>query len=158
MAEIKMPSGELVIVDDADVELVCQYAWSWATIRGGPKGYARAKFRDAEGRRKSISMHRLIMAAPPGSIVDHVSGDTRVNKRVNLRIATVSQNRANSKMVVGTSSGYKGVRKMPSGRWKAGITANHVWHYLGTFDTPIEAHAAYVTAAQQHFGEFANEG
>ena len=59
------------------------------------------------------------------------------------------------------SSGYKGV--FPSGKkWKA-IIGKHKKQgykqvYLGTFDTPEEAHKAYCKAGKKLHGEFANFG
>jgi len=41
-------------------------------------------------------------------------------------------------------------------RWVAQINANGKKIFLGHYDTPEEAHAAYKEAALKHFGEFAN--
>jgi hypothetical protein len=85
--------------------------------------------------------------------VDHINGDRTDNRRDNLRVATKAQNTSNKAAIV--AHGFKGVVFMPNGRYKAQITAQRKTHYLGIFETPEEAHAAYVAAANQHFGEYA---
>jgi hypothetical protein len=51
--------------------------------------------------------------------------------------------------------GLKGMSIRPNGRYQARIRVDKKIIWLGTFDTPEEAHSAYVQAAKQHFGEFA---
>ena len=105
--------------------------------------------------------HRLIWLMyhgqwPPQEI-DHINGDRADNRIVNLRLATASQNRANSKVYKTNRCGFKGVARTPYGRWVARIHFEKT-KYLGTFDTPEEAHAAYVRAAQAAHGIFARSG
>lgn len=57
----------------------------------------------------STPLHRLIMGAKPGQIVDHINRDTRDNRRANLRFVTPSQNMMNRKCP--NKSGYIGVFK-----------------------------------------------
>lgn len=40
-------------------------------------------------------MHRLLMAAPPGLVVDHINRDSLDNRKSNLRLVTVQQNACN---------------------------------------------------------------
>jgi hypothetical protein len=40
-------------------------------------------------------------------------------------------------------------------KWIAQIGHNKQHFFLGSFDTPEQAHAAYCEAAREHFGEFA---
>lgn len=103
-------------------------------------------------------MHRLILGTSVGMEVDHVNGDGRDNRRVNLRLATHSQNMANQrKRRDGISSRYKGVwyerrRKRP---WRAKIKVRGRQVNLGYFETEEEAAYAYNLAALEHFGGFA---
>jgi hypothetical protein len=90
----------------------------------------------------------------PGRELDHINCDKSDNRIANLRQATRSQNIANSRARSDSTSGIKGVRlHKPSGRWMARLTGGGKRH-IGLFDTPEAAHAAYVAAAEKHFGEF----
>ena len=87
---------------------------------------------------------------------DQKDRNTFNNQRLNLREATPSQNKMNSKIRSDNTSSYKGVSwcKLMQ-KWKARITVNGKRIHLGYFDDPKEAHEAYCTAADQYFGEFA---
>jgi hypothetical protein len=104
--------------------------------------------------------HRLawlyINGSMPSMDIDHKDGDPSNNRWENLREATDSQNQANSKRPKNNTSGSKGVwREMATGRWNAYLNAAGKRIYLGTYDTVVEASAAYLAGARQHFGEFA---
>jgi HNH endonuclease/AP2 domain len=90
---------------------------------------------------------------PP--VIDHRDRDPSNNRWDNLRRATVSQNNANRRRPKSNACGFKGVCRLPSGRWRAIIHKNGRRYELGVFATPEEAHAAYVAAARKLFGEFA---
>jgi hypothetical protein len=83
--------------------------------------------------------------------IDHKNTRRADNRWRNLRPATRSLNRANSRIAKNNTSGLKGVRLYRSGKFQARIGQTH----LGYFDTAIEAGTAYITAAKKHFGEFA---
>jgi hypothetical protein len=89
-------------------------------------------------------------------IVDHRDRNPLNDRPGNLRPATRTQNNANSK---GRSkSGLpKGVIRCQSLKnpYQAQITVNKVNRSLGCFATPDLAHAAYLKAALEEFGEFA---
>lgn len=103
-------------------------------------------------------MHRLVMGAVSGQIVDHISGDIRDNRRVNLRICTHAENMRNRRSVSGSSL-YKGVKieLRPSGssRIRATITHNRKTIHLGTFKTEEDAARAYDAMAIRLQGSFA---
>lgn len=91
----------------------------------------------------------------PKHHIDHINGDKRDNRICNLREATNKQNAANSPRRKDNTTGFKGVRRARrKGKWWAYIHINGHDKYLGTYDTPEEAHAAYVRAAEIEFGSF----
>lgn len=88
--------------------------------------------------------------------LDHKNGIRDDNRIANLREATRSQNMANA---YGKSrSGLpKGVTRKNS-KFQAEIRCNGERTYLGVFETPESAHAAYCDAAKLHFGNFWYDG
>jgi hypothetical protein len=85
--------------------------------------------------------------------IDHINGDRSDNRLNNLRLATVSQNRQNSSARKGRDL-PKGVKRN-KGRFGARVTCNKTVHWLGTYDTPEEAHAVYMAAVKELHGDFA---
>jgi hypothetical protein len=104
-----------------------------------------------------VSMHREIMNAPAGLLIDHRNRDTLDNRRNNLRLATYSQNGCNSKIdKTKTTSKFRGVRFIKkTGKWAANIRINGKKTWLGSFKTEIDAAKAYDAAAREYHGEFA---
>lgn len=93
----------------------------------------------------------------PEGQIDHINGVRDDNRIGNLRVATNSQNKANSRKPRTNTTGYKGVQ--PRGeRWIAQIKHGGKRRFLGTFPTPEEAHQAYCRAAAETFGTFFHPG
>ncbi len=91
--------------------------------------------------------------------IDHINGDRMDNRWANLRLATNSQNHANSKRYVTNRCGFKGVSwRSDKNKWSARIVRNYRAKNLGYFDSPEQAHEAYVRAAEVVHGEFARAG
>lgn len=92
----------------------------------------------------------------PKSHIDHINGNRSDNRISNLRLASQSQNRQNSKTPKNNTSGYKGVScDTRHGTWRARIFVNNKDKYLGTFKTKEQASEAYIDAAKKYHGEFA---
>jgi hypothetical protein len=142
---IPLGCGKYALVDAADYEWLNQ--WRWHSING----YA---VRCERGKR--IFMHRAIMRAPKGKIVDHGDGNRCNNYRTNLRICTRQDNVHNAAKRAGSSSRYKGVSfcRRP-GKWHAQIKFKGHSIHLGYFGDEAEAARAYDRAAVERFGVFA---
>lgn len=104
--------------------------------------------------------HRLIwmlanqQQIPLGMDVDHINRDKLDNRPVNLRLATPTQNKANTGKQRNNSTGYKGVFN-DKGKFRAKIKANGIQRFLGSYSTAEAAAAAYDCAALKAFGSFA---
>ena len=93
----------------------------------------------------------------PSGFVDHINGVITDNRIVNLREATPSQSTANTGLRRDNRCGFKGVTFQAHKRRKYGarIVKDGVTTWLGSFLTAEDAHAAYMKAAAEVFGEFA---
>jgi len=102
---------------------------------------------------KTFRLHRSIVNAPDGKVVDHINGNPLDNRRSNLRICTTAQNLRNSKS---RNGGAKGVRWKPrDGKWEAIIKIDYKDYSLGTYHNKTEAVRVYDAVARYYFGEFA---
>jgi len=82
--------------------------------------------------------------------IDHENGDRSDNRFLNLRVATSAQNRQNVFVPQRNNrSGFRGVFKGRRG-WQAHITVDQKTRHLGVFESPEEAHQAYLMAKQTH--------
>lgn len=156
MKEIELTQGKVAIVDDRDFELLSAYKWT-AHDKNRKTFYAvRLVYPNGKyGAAVSIKMHRLILGVnDPDVWVDHIDGNGLNNTRENLRVCTRAENQQNRGANRNNKSGFKGVIACKrSGKWIAKIMANRKSTHIGRFDTPEEAHAAYVRAAESlHWG------
>jgi hypothetical protein len=110
-----------------------------------------------QGRRIQIAAHRLAWALYHGEHptleVDHEDLNRSNNRIKNLRHATRSNNLANRPNVGDLPKGV--TRSRRKGKpYQAQVTIDGVYRYLGCFECPQEAHAAYLSHALPHHGEF----
>ena len=86
----------------------------------------------------------------PRGVVDHVNGDTTDNRWANLRDVPQATNTQNiRKPHRDNKVGMQGVVLRSSGKYAANIYINGRQTCLGRFETPDEAHAAYVAAKRE---------
>jgi hypothetical protein len=142
MAEILTKEGAIVLVDESALPTLRRYTWHLDR-----DGYAA---RSANGTRY---MHREVVKAAPGEIVDHRNGDRLDNRSANLRKTNATGNSANRKPM--SSSGFKGVTLHSCGRWQAQIKTGNRGRYLGLFASPEDAARAYDRAALAAWGSSA---
>lgn len=151
MREIPLTRGLVAMVDDGDYESLSSHKWH--ALRGSAKFYAARRL---GSRGTYLLMHRVILNAPGGMYVDHISGSTLDNRRSNIRVVTPAQNNMNRGASSTNKSGFKGVCWEPRFKfWRATIKAGGKHVHLGHFTSPQEAHAAYCAAAKELHGEYA---
>lgn len=149
---IKLTKGYETTVDPIDADLA---QFKWYACGQENNNYAK---REVKGKTESI--HRIVMARIigrnllPEEKVDHADGNRFNNCRSNLRLASQRQNCQNVKKGKANTSGYKGV-SWHVHAWMSQISINGKKTYLGLYDTPEQAHEAYMEAARKHFKEFA---
>ena len=152
----KKAAGRVALVDDGDYELVCQYRWHVfeEKMKPGrrPKGPYAIANSYATGQHVIIRMHCLIMDAKG---IDHIDHDGLNNQRLNLRIATGSQNNQNARPRLEGTSQYKGVCRVRRGLWRTYIDLEGQRRFQADFASELEAAYAYDAAARELFGEFA---
>lgn len=91
----------------------------------------------------------------PDKDLDHKNLERDDNRIENLRVATDSQNHANTRAKV-SKSGLKGAHwNGARNYWQSYIRVNGRSKFLGRFDNPQAAHEAYAAAAISIHGEFA---
>ena len=154
MQQIPLSKGHFAVVDDADYLLVAQFKWCY------DNGYAVRKVTISPGKYKKLLLHRFLLNAEHGQMVDHADGNRLNNTRSNLRICNGTQNNANRRRLpvrTGRSaSRYRGVSKsLNSSYWGARIRINERLTYIGSFSTEEAAAKAYDAKAIELFGEFA---
>ena len=120
-------------------------------------GYPSTNLTLPGGEKLQILAHRAAWALVAGEHclgrIDHRDNDFSNSKFGNLRPATPSQNSGNRRSRPDKLKGA--FWDAEHGRYRAIITVAGKRTHLGRFDTEEQAHAAYVKAAVDGFGEFA---
>lgn len=104
------------------------------------------------GKKTTISLHRLITGFIKGMHVDHINHDTLDNRRNNLRIISNSENQQNRKGATRSSTtGIRGVYwSKKSKKWKVQIKVNKVQIHIGYFNSIEEAEHAAIEARSKY--------
>lgn len=145
MKYINLTQGYKAMVDDEDYKKVVKYKW-FVQITGNCK-HARTY-----NAGKPFFMHRILIEVPQGLFVDHINGNGLDNRKINLRVATHSQNMMNRKTHKNNTSGFKGVSWIKrTQKWQAMISTKH----LGEFKSKTEAVNTYNAAAKKYYKDFA---
>jgi hypothetical protein len=147
---IYLPCGRVAIVDPEDFDrAIARGAWRSHRSNRGRTYYARVTTKSGD----HAFLHRFLLGAGAGDVVDHRDGNGLNCTRLNLRVTTRALNNTNQPKR-GARSKFKGV--WPAGpSWCAMIASSGKRLYLGTFPTEIGAAMAYDVAARQLHGEFA---
>lgn len=133
--------GNSFWISAGDLEKIKPYYFSLH----GDDGYSSAVIGG-----KRFYLHRFIMNAPKGMVVDHINRLREDNRRSNLRICTKSQNNRNS-----SCKGYYFNKRY--GKWQAYIALDGKRKSLGTFENEIYAKSARRNAEKEYFKEYAQK-
>lgn len=138
MKIITLHDGHQTFVDDDIFEKYGKYRWYYSE-----QGYAIfGEKRD--GIKAYCKLHRLILDAPAGLLVDHEDRDRLNNIRKNLRLVNMQGNVHNQKKRWGTINNYKGTQYVKNVRsWQARCRMNGNDFFLGYYGSEIAAAYAY---------------
>ena len=158
MKVIPLTRGKYTIVDDEDYERLMQHSWAWvpSTNSKSGMGYAVRKGSKRRGEPRTVQMHREILHAAEGTIIDHLNRNSLDNRKENLRFASVQKNAFNrSKPVMKCTSRYKGVFQRKNKKyWTARIKFNDRHVELGSYEDEEKAAAVYNFASRIFFGRY----
>ena len=148
--QIPLTRGMTALVDDQDYAVLSDYEWH--ALKCGSKLYAAS----TTPNKQKLLMHRIILGATDGQVIDHLNGNGLDNRRGNIRIASISINNHNRTKKFSNKSGFRGVSKdIWYDGWRAYIRENKKTKYLGYFHNPEDAAKAYDISALRLFGEHA---
>jgi hypothetical protein len=133
------------LIDSVNFDKVNQCTWSLS--KGG---YANGSMKIGDITVR-ISMHRLIMDAQTGTIIDHKNHKKLDNRGSNLKFVTSNQNNQNRTKLTNTTSKYYGVSFRKSGvnkKWLASLAHKS----LGCFASEEDAAYYYDCKAKELYG------
>ncbi len=146
---IQLTQDQHALVDASSLSLLSKY--SWYAVRDRKGFYARAWIRG-----RPVGMHRVLLGAVTGQLVDHVNGDKLDNRLRNLRFCTARENAGNKR--IKSSTGYKGVhfdkRAKKHPYTARGMNAGKRIR-LGVYSNAEDAARAYDAWAIDYYGDFA---
>src|SRR3972149_4572931 len=107
MKRIPLTQGQYALVDDWNYDYLNQ--WKWYAYKRKNTYYAQRNIR-INGKRTTLSLHRIIMKTPKGMTTDHKDFNGLNYQEYNMRNCTSAQNTMHRKKhSVRCSSKFKGV-------------------------------------------------
>ncbi len=154
MKKISLSQGKNAIVDDEDFDYLNQ--WKWYAREDYQAFYASRNLRMGNGKRKTISIHNILMGKKRGKVIDHINNNGLDNRKENLRFCTNRENTWNQRKKYGQSSRFKGVSWSSLKKlWIVQITLNGKVIKLAECKNERKAGKIYDTYATKMFGKFA---
>ena len=102
---------------------------------------------------KFIQVHRYLMNARKGDIIDHINRNKKDNRSSNLRFSNKSENSFNREIQPQNTSGRTGVwYRKDTGRWAAEIIKDKKKISLGCYATKEEAIKAREQGELKYYG------
>ncbi len=132
--EINLTNGYITVIDDKDYDLISSYTWHSKLSHSGNVCAATNIRRD--GKQRTVRMHRFIMNAEKGTIIDHLNNNSLDNRRENLKIVSNRDNAINNKKPYNDTYFDKRCNK-----WQVAIRVDKKLVWLGYHSTKEEAQA-----------------
>lgn len=140
---------------DPETGIFTRRSWSGGRLAAG----ARTGRPNVQGYRETqlagvkYKEHRLawlyMTGEWPKHTIDHINGIRDDNRFENLRDVNRFINKQNTRRAPSHSTtGFLGVSRHQS-KWQASIRVNNKQLYLGRYETPEDAHAAYLSAKRE---------
>lgn len=146
MKIIKTKKGDRILVDNEDFDYLNQMTWYVSS-----SSYAMTHRNNL-----LLSMQRILMKPSKSKCVDHINHNTLDNRKVNLRVCSLSQNHWNTLKHKTNKTGYKGVSLYKrNGKYEARIRIFGKKLWLGYFDLKKDAHEAYQKVSLVYHGKYA---
>lgn len=150
--------------DYSEIEILDRY--------GNIKGYTKIDIEDVDGLigkniflmstgyvsiyPGNVGIHRFLLNAKNGELVDHINGDRSDNRRKNIRITDNSKNGINRAKHSNNKTGHRGVFYCNNiGKYNAYITINWNRKSLGYYTNIQDAINARLDAEKKYYGDYA---
>jgi len=156
MAEIKINSGHIALVDEWDVEQL--KAYQWRLSNGGDVSTSKLM---PNGLNKTIYMRNVVAGIDGGEVdsVEYINQNNLDHRLLNLRMWASARNQPKFRVSPEKTSSYKGVTwHNKSGKWMATVAESGKLRRLGLFDSELEAFKCYAMAEYRLHGENSNLG
>lgn len=153
MKELKIKdTTQVALVDDEDYDRLKDYTWQLS----GKNKTTVCRQVHISNITKNVALTKDVMRQY-AVVFDHIDRNIFNNSKCNLRVCTLAENNQNrGKTKFKTSSRFKGPTLIRSAqKWQVQVMANKKLHYLGRFNSEIDAAIAYNIAVRQLHGEFA---
>jgi hypothetical protein len=99
---------------------------------------------------KNYFIHHFVLQRKDGFDVDHIDGDMFNIRKSNLRYVTRSQNIFNRPKRKDSKQIYKGIQKLPSGKYRAKASNGK---HIGTYYCPIIAYNEFINYSKTYYGK-----
>ena len=137
--------GEEFYFDLEDYDKIKNTHWS-LNLHGYVSGHIN---------RVNTELHTTIIDRASGMNIDHINRNRLDNRKSNLRVCTISENRRNSSLSRKNTSGISGVSWFKkTSQWRARITVDKKEIHLGCFSNKDDAIKARLLAEKKYFKEF----
>ena len=139
------------LIDREDFDTINKFTWF-----KGRRGYPIAHLK-LEGKKLTRPVHKVILSDVGKDMnIDHINRDRMDNRRSNLRVCSHQENMFNQRKRNTNTSGYIGVAyHKAANKYESYINLDAKKHYLGLYDTAIEAARVRDEYAKRMYGEYA---